>query len=291
MLFSVRHRTVYRYAEPVTLANHLAHLRPIDGPGQTCRRHSLAVSPLPTDIEESRDYFGNFATAFTISEAHTTLTVEAESEVDRDLPPLLPAESPSWEQVRDALAHAPTEADRLAAEFVAPSRGAEAGDQVAAYARTAFPEGMAIADAAFAFTRRIHEEFAFSPGATGVSTAPEEVLKLRRGVCQDFAHLMIAGCRSLGLAARYVSGYLETAPPGDGMRLVGADVSHAWVQVYLGEGAWADLDPTNNCTAGIGHITTAIGRDYGDVSPLGGVILGGGAHRVEVAVEVERRLL
>jgi transglutaminase-like putative cysteine protease len=291
MLFAVRHRTVYHYADPVSLAHHVAHLRPLDGSDQTCRRHALTITPHPTDVEESADYFGNRVTTFTISEAHDTLAVDAKSEVEREAPAPLPEDGPSWEHLAALMVRPESEVDRLAAEFAAPSRAAEGGDGIAAYARDCVLAGTPVAVAAFAFARRIHADFTFDSEATTVSTPPETVLRLRRGVCQDFAHLMIAGCRALGLPARYVSGYLETDPPGDGARFVGADVSHAWVQVYLGDGLWADLDPTNDCVAGLGHIPAAIGRDYRDVSPLGGIILGGGAHRVEVAVAVERRLL
>ena len=292
MLYSVRHRTTYRYDEPVSLSHHAAHLRPLDRHQQTCRAHQLMIEPLPTSIEQTTDYFGNGVMVFTIAGPHQSLIVESTSEVEMRPMTLDPtAGQDAWERIAEA-ASAPHEPeDLVAAEFAAASPAAEVTPVVQRYAAPSFPPGRALIEAALDLAHRIHDEFKFDPHATTISTPTEEVLRLKRGVCQDFAHLMIAGCRAHGVPARYVSGYLETDPPAGGKRLVGADASHAWVAVYAGHGVWLEIDPTNNRLAGTSHVAIAQGRDYGDVSPLRGVILGGGDHVVEVAVDVERMLI
>jgi len=292
MLYSVRHRTTYRYDEPVSLSHHAAHLRPLDRHQQTCRAHQLMIEPLPTSIEQTTDYFGNGVMVFTIAGPHQSLIVESTSEVEMRPMTLDPtAGQDAWERIAEA-ASAPREPeDLVAAEFAAASPAAEVTPVVQRYAAPSFPPGRALIEAALDLAHRIHDEFKFDPHATTISTPTDEVLRLKRGVCQDFAHLMIAGCRAHGVPARYVSGYLETDPPAGGKRLVGADASHAWVAVYAGHGVWLEIDPTNNRLAGTSHVAIAQGRDYGDVSPLRGVILGGGDHVVEVAVDVERMLI
>ena len=292
MLYSVRHRTTYRYDEPVSLSHHAAHLRPLDRHQQTCRAHQLMIEPLPTSIEQTTDYFGNGVMVFTIAGPHQSLIVESTSEVEMRPMTLDPtAGQDAWERIAEA-ASAPHEPeDLVAAEFAAASPAAEVTPVVQRYAAPSFPPGRALIEAALDLAHRIHDEFKFDPHATTISTPTDEVLRLKRGVCQDFAHLMIAGCRAHGVPARYVSGYLETDPPAGGKRLVGADASHAWVAVYAGHGVWLEIDPTNNRLAGTSHVAIAQGRDYGDVSPLRGVILGGGDHVVEVAVDVERMLI
>jgi transglutaminase-like putative cysteine protease len=292
MLYSVRHRTTYRYDEPVSLSHHAAHLRPLDRRQQTCRAHQLRIEPLPTSIEESNDYFGNGVTVFSIAGPHQSLIVESWSEVETRPLALDPSAGRlPWERIAEAAA-APRDADALtAAEFAVASPAADVTPVIKRYAAPSFAAGRPLIEAALDLAHRIHGEFKFDPTATTISTPTEEVLRLKRGVCQDFAHLMIVGCRALGVPARYVSGYLETDPPAGGTRLVGADASHAWVAVYAGDGIWLEIDPTNDRLAGTGHIAVAQGRDYGDVSPLRGVILGGGDHAVEVAVDVERMLI
>ena len=292
MLYAVRHRTTYHYDEPVSLSHHAAHLRPLDRHQQTCRAHQLMVEPLPTSIEQTTDYFGNGVMVFTIAEPHQSLIVESTSEVEMRPVTLDPAAGRTpWERIAEA-ARAPRDAEALiAAEFAVASPAADVTPVIQHYAAASFPAGRSLIEAALDFAHRIHDEFKFDPTATTISTPTEEVLRLRRGVCQDFAHLMIAGCRAHGVPARYVSGYLETDPPAGGKRLVGADASHAWVAVYAGDGIWLEIDPTNDRLAGTSHVAVAQGRDYGDVSPLRGVILGGGDHVVEVAVDVERMLI
>ena len=293
MLYSVRHRTSYHYDEPVSLSHHAAHLRPLDRRQQTCRSHQLMIEPLPTSIEQTTDYFGNGVMVFTIAGPHQSLIVESVSEVEMRPVPLDPeAGRAPWERIA-TMAAAPRDAAALAAaEFAVPSPAADVTPTIRRYAGPSFAAGRPLIEAALDFAGRIHDEFAFDPTATTVSTPPDEVMRLRRGVCQDFAHLMIAGCRAHGVPARYVSGYLETDPPaGAAKRLVGADASHAWVAVYAGDGTWLEIDPTNNRLAGTSHVAVAEGRDFSDVSPLRGVILGGGDHVVEVAVDVERMLI
>ena len=292
MLFSVVHRTTYRYASAVSLSHHTAHLRPLDLPYQTCRSHQLAISPLPTSIEEDRDYFGNGVAAFNITQPHHELMVEATSEVEifaRDRPDYL-FDRP-WEDVAAETTSARTPGALYATEFLFPSPSVDITDSVTAFSQISFVPGRSILDAALDLNRRIYEEFTFDPQATTITTAPAEVLTLKRGVCQDFAHLAIACCRAVGIPARYISGYLETQPPRGQPRLVGADASHAWLSVFAGNGDWIDIDPTNDILAGIGHIALATGRDYRDVSPLRGIIVGGGEHSMDVAVDVERLLI
>jgi transglutaminase-like putative cysteine protease len=296
MLYRIRHRTTYRYDQSVSLSHHAAYLRPIDRPGQACHAHRLSVEPVPASIEETRDYFGNTVTAFAIAEPHRALVVAAESEVERHAGDLDPAiGNLSWERLAQNLAAPAEPADLVASEFTFASPAARPSDRgeaaIRRYAGRSFAPGRSIKAAALDLTRRIHRDFAFDSAATSISTPPQEVLRLKRGVCQDFAHLTIACCRSFGLAARYVSGYLETRPPSGAERLIGADASHAWVSIYAGEGDWLELDPTNDQLAGSNHLALAIGRDFRDVSPLSGVILGGGTHDVTVAVDVERLLI
>ncbi|HEV2678828.1 MAG TPA: transglutaminase family protein [Aliidongia sp.] len=292
MLYSVRHRTTYRYEAPVTLSHHAAHLRPLDRHQQTCRAHQLMIEPLPTSIEESSDYFGNGITVFSITGPHQSLIVEAMSEVEMRPATLDPSAGRiAWERIADE-ARSPHDAVALAAaEFAVASPAADVTPLVKSFAAPSFVPGRPLVEATLDLAHRIHRDFAFDPHATTISTPTDEVLRLKRGVCQDFAHLMIAGCRAHGVPARYVSGYLETDPPAGGKRLVGADASHAWVAVHAGAGIWLEIDPTNDRLAGTSHVAVAQGRDYGDVSPLRGVILGGGDHVIEVAVDVERLLI
>ncbi|HLZ65223.1 MAG TPA: transglutaminase family protein [Aliidongia sp.] len=293
MLYSVRHRTTYRYDEPVSLSHHAAHLRPLDRHQQTCRSHQVMIEPLPTSLGETSDYFGNRVTVFSIARPHQSLIVESTSEVEMRPLALDPAVGrTAWERIAEAAA-APRDADALkSAEFSVASPQADVTPVIRAFAAPSFAAGRPLIETTLDLAHRIYGEFKFDPTATTVSTPTEEVLRLKRGVCQDFAHLMIAGCRSHGVPARYVSGYLETDPPaGAAKRLVGADASHAWVAVHAGDGVWLEIDPTNDRLAGTSHIAVAEGRDYGDVSPLRGVILGGGDHVVEVAVDVERMLI
>jgi transglutaminase-like putative cysteine protease len=288
MRLRVVHHTRYLYQSPVVVAQHVAHLQPRTLPGQQLLDHTLQVAPEPLLMDQNLDTFGNVQTFFSLQSPHDTLDVtsssllltEAGTELD---------DSHGWETVRDRLqyrAHAPYEPST---EFVFPSPYVPRHEAFADYARPFFKARRPFLDACHDLMAHIHADFEYQSASTEVNTPALEALKQKRGVCQDFAHIMIACLRSLGLPARYVSGYLLTQPPPGKPRLVGADASHAWVSVPH-EDHWVDFDPTNNrCgvhRAGEDYVTVAHGRDFGDVSPLRGVIQGGGTHRLEVAVTV-----
>ena len=286
--YRVLHVTRYDYSDPVSLCQNVAHLKPRDWPAQRCDRSAVAVTPAPAVVEDRRDYFGNPATYFTVQEPHRALTVTAAHRIAvRPAAPPDPGDTPAWEGVRDA-APFDRSADGLDAfQYSFDSRYAAAAPEFAAYAAESFAPGRPVLAAALELTARIHAGFAYDPRATTVATPVREVFAAKRGVCQDFAHLQIACLRSVGLPARYVSGYLSTVPPPGKPRLVGADATHAWMSVYCGPRfGWIDLDPTNDVIPGDRHVLLAWGRDYDDVSPVKGVVLGGGQHTVTVSVDV-----
>jgi transglutaminase-like putative cysteine protease len=290
MRFHVVHTTRYRYSAPVMLCHNEAHLRPATLVRQRCERSSVTVSPAPALHYSRRDYFGNTVDYFRIQEAHDVLTVCADSIVDVSSPPpslMLPPSVP-WETALAWLRADAGEAAGAAREFVLDSPLVATDAALAAFAAPSFPAGRPLLEAVHHLSRRIHEEFTYDRTSTTVSTPLQEVLTSRRGVCQDFAHLAIGCLRSVGIAGRYVSGYVESIPPADRPPMRGADASHAWFAVFDRDAGWVDFDPTNDQVVGAQHITTAWGRDYGDVSPLKGVIFGGGEHTLEVAVEVVR---
>jgi transglutaminase-like putative cysteine protease len=234
------------------------------------------------------DYFGNLISFFTIQEPHGELNIEARSQVVIDGHSVIwPEHSPAWDDVVRSLPDDRSLRGRDAYQFVFESPRVKPGAEFANYASQSFPPARPLAEAVVDFTGRIFKDFRFDSKATDVRTSPDEVLRLRSGVCQDFAHLQIACLRSLGLPARYVSGYLLTHPPPGRSRLIGADASHAWVSVYCPGTGWLDVDPTNNLIPSQRHVTLAWGRDYGDVSPVRGVILGGRDHKLDVSVEME----
>ncbi|MPY91420.1 MAG: transglutaminase family protein [Luteitalea sp.] len=284
MRCDVTHTTEYEYSESVVVAHHVAHLRPRTLPHQECLHHELAITPAPAVTSAYEDYFGNLVTFFAVQGAHERLVIRARSTVTVSAPERPPPrETPPWEAAADRAA-LPFDA----VEFVFASPESRPPWSVDAYARASFPAGRPLLDAVLELTARIHDEFTFDPKATTVATPLAEVLASRRGVCQDFARLEIACLRSLGIPARYVSGYLETVPPPSTPRLLGADASHAWLTVYCPGVGWIPVDPTNNLLPSDGHVTLAWGRDYTDVSPIHGVILGGGAHSLRVHVDVVR---
>jgi len=249
----------------------------------------LQIHPAPTSINERVDYFGNLLHFFTVQEPHRELVVEARSEVkiEGDFGPSLPQDSVSWEEAVRLLPRNQTDAGLEAYEFTFDSPRIKQRVEFASYARESFTSGRPMVEALLDLTARIHKDFRFDSKVTNVRTTTDEVFAKRHGVCQDFAHFQIACLRSLKLSARYVSGYLRTYPPPGKPRLVGADASHAWVSAYCPGFGWIDLDPTNNVVPSTGHVTLAWGRDYGDVSPLYGVIQGGGNHVLNVAVDIE----
>lgn len=287
MIYRISHLTEYHYSAPVTLAHHMARLSPRTTPYQLLRRYSLRVDPLPAVLHERVDSFGNSGTIFILQESHQRFLVEALSEVEvLTRLPLVPGQTPPWDEVCDSLPQDLSSEGLDIYQFLFDSPLVKCSRELADYARESFPAGRPILEAALDLTQRIFDDFTFDPTATTVSTPLRTVLMSRRGVCQDFAHLQIGCLRSMGLAARYVSGYIETDPPPGQEKLHGADASHAWASVFIPGQGWIDLDPTNNLMVSDRHITVAWGRDFSDVSPLRGVILGGGQHSLRVGVSV-----
>lgn len=290
MLLHVIHETTYDYAPPVRSAQHMVHLRPAETESQQLIAHALAIEPAPQQRGESVDVYGNTRTFFSLRSLHETLKVVSDSRV-ATLPRPAPPPTLAWDQVRERMRYHRAAHYDPAAEFVFASPYVPRHDDFVAYAAPSFTPGRPLLEAATELMARIHEDFTYEPEATDVNTPALEALALRKGVCQDLAHVMLGCLRSLGVPARYVSGYLLTEPPPGQPRLLGADASHAWVSVYLpaedgAGGAWAELDPTNSRSAGEDYVTLAIGRDYSDVSPMRGVIHGGANHSLRVAVTV-----
>jgi transglutaminase-like putative cysteine protease len=289
MLYDVTHRTTYSYGTDVSVSHHLAHLHPRELPRQQVCDFRLTVDPTPAVVAERVDFYGNAATFFTIGSPHDRLLVTARSRVQIN-GPALPASSatPSWQVIRDRCASDVLTEDSEKGEFRFDSAYIARRPAFADYAVSAFSKDRPLLEAMVDFNSRIFRDFRFDPRATTVATPVDEVFKRRRGVCQDFAHLAIACLRSLGLPARYVSGYLETQPPPGKSRLVGADASHAWYSVWCPDYGWIDADPTNNLLPSDRHITLAWGRDFSDLSPLRGVVVGGSGHSLGVSVDVAR---
>ena len=287
MIYRVRHLTKYDYEDPVSVSHHVLRLTPRNLTGQRCSRSHIAIAPAPPSSITRIDYFGNVLTFFTLREPHGSLTVEASSELEvQTVQPPDFSRSPHWETVPQSLEGEPSVEALDAYQFVFDSRRVGASLELAAYARDSFPAGRPLLEGVHDLTRRIHQDFRFDTNATEVTTPVETFFEKRRGVCQDFAHLQIACLRSLGLPARYVSGYLRTMPPPGRARLVGADASHAWCSAWCPGAGWVDFDPTNDCVPSDGHVTLAWGRDYSDVSPIHGVLFGGARHTLHVGVDV-----
>ena len=288
MRYHVRHHTLYRYSQPVSISHHVLRLTPRPCELQQLHESSIAVFPPPAVRSDAIDYFGNPVTYLTIQEQHEQLAIEARALVDVAAPPPRePSRTTPWERVFGLLERGATRRDLDTLQFAFDSPWTRASADVAAYARESFLPGRPVLEAAFDLTRRIHRDFHYDSAATDVSTPVDAVFRLRRGVCQDFAHLELACLRALALPARYVSGYLLTRPPPGQAKLVGSDASHAWVSVWCPEAGWVDLDPTNDRFVHDEHVTLARGRDYGDISPINGVIFGGGRHDIEVSVDVD----
>jgi len=287
MFYRVTHTTTYDYTDSISLSYHLLRLAPRHLPHQRCLQHQIQVDPPPAVVERHVDYFGNAVTFLTMEGVHKKLVVQSESHVAKTSAILpVPAETPAWESVRASGSGRQLGPSLEASEFVFDSPLVRTTDDFAAYAAPSFPKSRPLLEAALDLTRRIHADFKFDPKATTLATPLEEVFKNRRGVCQDFAQLQIACFRSLGLPARYVSGYIETDPPPGKPRFAGADASHAWVSFFCHGIGWIDVDPTNNVLPTSRHIAVAYGRDYDDVTPIRGVILGTGEHTLKVAVDV-----
>jgi transglutaminase-like putative cysteine protease len=287
MIYDVVHRTTYRYAEPVDLSYHVMRLTPRALPFQRVLRATVIATPAPVRVYDATDYFGNVATYMSLEEPHAELVVDARCAVDVQFAAPPAAETtPPWEVVRDMLDGGGLPVETAAVEFMRESPLVAGDDAVRDFAAPSFARGRPILACFADLNRRIKSEFAFDPRATGVATAVREVMQLRRGVCQDFAHVMIGAIRSMGLAARYVSGYIRTHAPAGHARRLGGDASHAWVGAFVPGIGWIDFDPTNDLIVNDEHVVLGWGRDYGDIAPIRGVILGGGAHRLDVSVDL-----
>jgi len=285
--YHVHHDSTYRHAGTVSVSQHVACLTPRPLDRQTVFSSRIDVHPEPIDRSERIDYFGNIVTQMAILKPYSELHVRAESHVEvREAPPVDPGVIPPWETVRDAgrfyRGRPLVESD----EYRSPSTFVQVGPDLAEYAQASFTPGRPLLAAAIDLMERVHEDFIYDAAATSITTPLSRVLQDRRGVCQDFAHLQIGALRAVGVPARYVSGYLLTDPPPGRPRLLGADASHAWLSVWCPRHGWVDLDPTNNLVPDLRHITVAWGRDFADVSPLRGIVLGGGEHELAVGVSV-----
>ncbi|HUC62975.1 MAG TPA: transglutaminase family protein [Alphaproteobacteria bacterium] len=288
MRYRVRHSTSCHYTDDILLAHHVLHLSPRPLARQHVLAHRIEIDPAPETRAEHLDYFGNPVTYLAVQHPHRSVVVTNEIEVVVAPPaPIDPEATLPWERVRDLARAAADDAARAAVRFAYTSPLIPELPELGEFARPSFAPGRPIAAAALDLSARIHREFVYDPVATTISTPLVEVLAQRRGVCQDFAHLAIGCLMALGLPARYVSGYLRTAPPEGAPRLVGADASHAWLSVWCGGETWLDLDPTNDRANPTDFVTLAWGRDYQDVSPMRGVIIGGGSQELVVEVDVE----
>jgi len=287
-MYDIRHRTTFTYEDVVSVSHHVLHLSPRRHPRQRALETAMLIDPSPAVDSQGSDYFGNPVHYLTVQEPHDQLVVEARSRIDvQPLPASIDlGASERWVETRESLAAAADDTMLQAFQFVFDSPYSVADEDVRDYALQSFVGDRPVLEAAMDLTSRIYGEFEYRGGVSDVSTPVRDVFGMRKGVCQDFAHLEIACLRSLWLAARYVSGYLRTRPPEGKEKLVGADASHAWLSVWCGSNGWVDFDPTNNVIPNVEHITIGWGRDYGDVSPINGFIVGGGAHQVAVAVDV-----
>lgn len=283
MIWRVRHATTYRYAEPVDMANHLLHLSPRPLPRQRVLSDNLTCLPEPTRISGGLDHFGNRANWLFLDRPHAVFEVVAEAVVEVTPGTLPEADAtPAWEEVAMLAS-----GDPEAAEFTFPSPLLPPDAGARAYAAQSFPPGRPVLAGLLDLNARIRRDFAFRAGVTGISTTVAQVMAQRAGVCQDFTHLVLCGLRGLGLPARYVSGYIRTLPPPGQERRPGSDQSHAWVSAWMGpEHGWVDLDPTNDLVGRDEHVVLGWGRDFHDISPLYGIILGGGRHSLHVGVDL-----
>lgn len=288
MKYQITHSTTYKYADAVSLSHNIARLRPRDnGARQLCLHHHLSVLPAPSDRTDSLDYFGNHVSYFSLQESHDQLKIVARSEVEVTASPgTVSTGGSSWEQVRDALLSSTEPETRAAREFTFDSPYVTRSTDLAQYAAASFPPGSPFLACVLDLTERIHREFEFLPGSTNVGTPVADVLRTRKGVCQDFTHLQLGCLRSLGFAARYVSGYIVTTPPPGQRRMQGADVSHAWISAFAPGVGWIDFDPTNGIIPTDSHITVGWARDYDDIGPVRGVVVGGQRQHLDVSVDV-----
>jgi transglutaminase-like putative cysteine protease len=288
VIYDMRQTTTCRYATPVARARHVLRLTPVSRDGERVHVAALQIIPEPANRREGQDFFGNRLTSIEVDEPHETLTVKLSARVAVDaLVEPAPLTTPAWEAVREE-AFATSDIGPLSpAHFLFPSRMVSLDPEIRDYVRQSFAPGRPVLDAAIELNGRMKSDIIYDTGATTVTTTPPMSFALRRGVCQDFAHIMISGLRGIGLPAAYVSGYLRTVPRVDAPRLQGADAMHAWVMLWCGsEAGWIGLDPTNAVLASDEHVVLAVGRDYTDVAPMDGVIFGSGGQQIDVAVSV-----
>ena len=288
MIYDVRQTTACTYASPVTNAYHVLRQTPVNRPGQRVQVSSLQIDPAPVSRREGQDFFGNRLTWVSLEEAHATLTVKVSARIAIDafvMPPN--AAIHTWEAAQEEVFASADLGPMAPAHFLFPSRMVSLDPEIRDYTRQSFPPGRSMLEATTELMGRIKTDITYEFGATSVTTTPPMSFALRRGVCQDFAHIMISGLRGIGLPAAYVSGYLRTIRPPGAARLQGADAMHAWVLVWCGsDTGWVGFDPTNDMIASDEHIVLAIGRDYTDVAPMDGVIVAAGGQRIDVSVNV-----
>jgi transglutaminase-like putative cysteine protease len=292
MKYTIQHKTAYSYLEPVSLCHNIARLRPRNTQGQICRNTRIEIIPEPDWINEYEDFFGNKVIYFSIEKEHWELTVNVTSEVERNVSPQMKLQvfrNAGLEDEKKALSELKGDAVDIK-QYIFETPMTEMDEKVIKYALQSFVPGRSVFESVEDLTKRINTDFEYKPGHTTVATPLSLVMQERKGVCQDFAHLAIACLRSVGLPARYVSGYIETLSPEGVEKLIGVDASHAWFSVYITEMGWTDFDPTNNCLVSDQHITIGWGRDYADIAPLEGIILSSGSHELSVSVDVRRRI-
>ena len=291
MKYTIQHTTAYTYLEPVSLCHNIARLMPRNSREQICRNTTINIKPQPDRINEYEDFFGNKVIYFSIEKEHWELTVLVTSEVER----IESGHSRLTDYPVAGLGEVKTELLNLDADvidikqylFFTPMTSSD--EEILQYAMQSFLPGRSVFEATYDLTHRIYNDFEYKPGHTTIATPLSVVMLERKGVCQDFAHLSIACLRSVGLPARYVSGYIETISPEGVEKLIGADASHAWFSVFIPELGWTDFDPTNNCIVSDQHITIGWGRDYADIAPMEGIILSSGSHELTVSVDVKRQ--
>ncbi|TVR07863.1 MAG: transglutaminase family protein [Planctomycetota bacterium] len=289
--YRVRHRTTYRYSDPVLSSHHSTHVIPRDCPRQRVNSSTMAITPTPEHIHRYRDFADNVVCDFNIVSSYQECSVQVDSVVEVEpAPNIFPPDKAALQSWQDWQAHCRNldwDQRQHIADYVRPSPATPWEPSVITWSKSTFTPNRPLTEAVLELNQRIFQEFTYQPGVTDIDTPLATVMVQRQGVCQDFAHLMVAALRAHGIPTRYVSGYLETFPAPGQERLVGADASHAWVSAWLPVLGWVDFDPTNSLVVGERHITTAWGRDYHDVTPLKGIVVGGGVHSVEVAVDVE----
>jgi transglutaminase-like putative cysteine protease len=288
VIYDIRHVTSYSYETQVSFARCSLRLEPRSGDGQQLVSHAVEIRPRPADRTIRHDFFGTHTESIVIETPHRSLRIDSRSRVSVSRSaPGRGAESPAWEKVRDVAFESTSLGPESPVGYVFASSLVPVQQPVTSYAAASFPAGRGILAGAVDLMHRIRAEFKYDPKATVISTPLREVFEKRHGVCQDFAHVMIAGLRGLGLPAAYVSGYLRTIPPPGKPRLQGADATHAWVSLWCGEGlGWVGFDPTNDILVENDHIVLAVGRDFSDVSPVDGIIVGSRRQKLAVAVDV-----